>query len=214
MKDTLFVLASASPRRKELLKQIGIDFEICVSECDESKDTHSASDLVVNLARKKADAVFHKLYGKDTDIELKEKLKKAGRVIIIAADTVVSLDGKILGKPGDEKEARLMLSELSGRKNEVFTGVCLLMAENKEKAVPEIKLSEEFFEKTEVYFNKLSNEDIDEYISTGEPMDKAGAYGIQGFAARYISKINGDYNNVVGLPLSKLWYTVKNKFGE
>lgn len=185
------VLASASPRRKELLEQIGLDFGIFVSDTDESKTDNA---LPVNLyteelAMKKAAAVASSL---------------DGNRIIIAADTVVYYDGKIMGKPKNEEEAFKMLSSLSGNMHEVYTGICVMRTSDG-FAVAD-------FEKTEVYFNTLTDEKIRRYIASGEPSDKAGAYGIQGKGASLVRKINGDYSNVVGLPLSKLVKILEDEF--
>lgn len=185
------VLASASPRRKELLEQIGLDFGIFVSDTDESKTDNA---LPVNLyteelAMKKAAAVASSL---------------DGNRIIIAADTVVYYDGKIMGKPKNEEEAFKMLSSLSGNMHEVYTGICVMRTSDG-FAVAD-------FEKTEVYFNTLTDEKIRRYIASGEPFDKAGAYGIQGKGASLVRKINGDYSNVVGLPLSKLVKILEDEF--
>ncbi len=170
------VLASASPRRKMILENAGFDVTVRVSEADETlPDGISPEKAVEYLAKVKANAV--------------EKNKDE---LIIAADTVVVLDGKILGKPGDENEARKMLSSLSGRRHTVFTGVCIIYNEKEEI----------FSDRTEVEFYFLSDEEISEYIKTGEPMDKAGAYGIQGRGSLFVKGIEGDFFNVMGLPVA------------
>ncbi len=173
------ILASASPRRRELLKFITEDFTVKVSDAEEVTDPAlSPEETVKNLAVMKGEAVAEG-FPDDT---------------VISADTVVVLDGKILGKPKNEDDAFSMLSSLSGRTHEVFTGVCVL--HGKEKYI--------FAEKTEVAFYSLSEEEIRAYIATSEPADKAGAYGIQGKGCTLVKSINGDYNNVVGLPVARL----------
>jgi len=173
------ILASASPRRRELLKFITEDFTVKVSDVREVTDPDlSPEETVKSLAVIKGEAVAGNCPG-DT---------------VISADTVVVLDGKILGKPKNEEDAFSMLSSLSDRTHEVFTGVCIIR--NGEKTV--------FAERTEVTFYSLSDKEIREYIATGEPADKAGAYGIQGKGCTLVKSINGDYNNVVGLPVARL----------
>ena len=190
-----YILASASPRRRELLEQIGLKFRIFVTNADESKiDKNLPVNLYVEeLAMAKA-AAAAKVLNNEKD------------AIIIAADTVVYFNNKIMGKPKDEKEAFDMIESLSGNMHEVFTGICVM------------RISDGFStagcERTEVYFNELSPEKIQRYIDTGEPMDKAGAYGIQGVGALLVEKIIGDYFNVVGLPLSKLSKILENDFGK
>ena len=180
------ILASASPRRRELLAQIGLDFEVLTSEADESVHALEPAAACRELAARKAEAV-------------REHLVREGRgnedLIIVGADTIVVLGNEILGKPHDPEDAARMLRLLSGRGHEVWTGVCVLSAGERVS----------FAEKTDVYVARLTEEYIAFYLSTGEPFDKAGSYGIQGMFARYIEKIDGDYNNVVGLPVGRLW---------
>lgn len=176
------ILASASPRRRELLEQIGIDFTVQVSEADETVEPGTGAARTVEiLSARKAEAV-RKLAGAED--------------LIIGADTVVACDGEILGKPSGEEEAREMLLRLQGRSHEVYTGVTLLYGDGRRNT---------FHEMTQVRFAPMSREEIYEYVATGDPMDKAGSYGIQGFCARYICDIRGDYNNVVGLPVGRLY---------
>ena len=173
------ILASASPRRKELLKFITEDFTVRVSDAEEITDPDfTAEEAVKSLAVIKGEAVA-KDFPDDT---------------VISADTIVVLDGKILGKPADEEDAFRMLSSLSGRTHEVFTGVCVIYGDKKQV----------FAERTEVSFYPLSEEEIRAYIATSEPADKAGAYGIQGKGCTLVKSISGDYNNVVGLPVARL----------
>lgn len=173
----MIILASQSPRRRELLKRITENFEIKVSDVDESLPDGITPEEAVNyLSYIKAEP-----FRSDGDI-------------VIGADTVVAIDNTILGKPADESDARRMLKMLSGRTHSVFTGVTVLNGEDRDT----------FSVETRVTFHELSQDDIDRYISTGEPMDKAGAYGIQGCGALLVKCINGDYFNVVGLPISEL----------
>lgn len=190
---TEFVLASASPRRKELLEKMGLQFSIVVSEADESTVSR---DIPVNLyvqelALLKASATAKMLL----------RNKKA---LIIAADTIVTLDGEILGKPDGEDGAKKMLSLLSGRTHEVYTGYCIMRISDGKTVCNSVK--------TEVKFKTLTEQKIRSYIESGEPMDKAGAYGIQGLGSMLIEKINGDYFNVVGLPVSALADTLEKEF--
>jgi septum formation protein len=183
------ILASGSPGRAEILRDAGFKFEVCATHLDESRAGHeSARAHVLRLARVKARAAA-------------ERGRYAERAIVIGADTVVVARGKILGKPSDVREARRMLRLLGGRTHEVLTGVSILrVADAKEL---------HHVETTRVHFLKLSNEEIDDYIATGEPFDKAGAYGIQGVAGRFIDRIEGCYFNVVGLPVSRVWSMVR-----
>ena len=175
------ILASASPRRRELLERIGITgFTVAAPNVDESVEPGlSPADMVETLSLRKARAAA-KNFGPDD--------------LILAADTVVALDGAVLGKPRDEDDAFAMLSALSGRENRVYTGVTVLRGD---KAVTQ-------HEETAVTFRELSPDEIRGYIATGEPMDKAGAYGIQGVGALLVSGIRGDYSNVMGLPVFRL----------
>ena len=173
------VLASASPRRWELLTQAGFSFTVHPAHIDE--DVHAGEDpvaYVTRLAREKAEAVFGALGDADT--------------VVLGADTTVTLDGQILGKPEDAADAKRMLAALSGRTHRVITGVAVVGAGRTEVAA----------EITAVRFQEISAEEIAAYVASGEPMDKAGAYGIQGLAAKWIPRIEGCYFNVVGLPLA------------
>lgn len=188
-----FILASASPRRKELMALTGLDFTVIVSNADESSVTREAgAELYVQeLALLKAASV--------AGVVLSRK-----NAVVISADTIVTLDGKILGKPQSEEDAFGMLSSLSGRAHEVYTGWCVMRVRDGKTVCKSVK--------TEVFFKELSEEKIRSYIASGEPMDKAGAYGIQGKGSMLIEKINGDYFNVVGLPLSSLCDTLEEEF--
>lgn len=175
-KETI-VLASASPRRQELLRQIGCAFRVVVSDAEElSGDSISPDRLAEENARRKA-----------KDVAAKE----SGNVPVLGADTVVAVDGMIMGKPKDAADAARMLRLLSGRQHFVYTGIALAYkGEVYEDVV-----------RTEVWVDELSEKEIDAYIATGEPMDKAGAYAVQGIAAKFIPRIDGSFSNVVGLPL-------------
>lgn len=175
----MLILASKSPRRKELLKQISLPFVVVVSDAEEvSGNSWTPAALVVENAKRKARAVAEKYPDSP----------------VLGADTVVSSEGKIFGKPKDKDEARKMLTALSGKMHEVTTGLALINRN-------EIRTTSVT---TKVFFDTMTKADIDAYIATEEPMDKAGAYAIQGKAARFIEKIEGSYSNVVGLPLNAL----------
>jgi septum formation protein len=177
----MLVLASASPRRRELLTQAGFEFQIHPAHIPE--DPHPNEDpiaYVTRLAREKAEAVYPQLAPTHPDL------------IILGADTTVTLDNHILGKPENPEDAARMLRLLSGRTHRVITGVAIVSATQTQSAA----------EVTAVQFLTLSEEEIQAYIATGEPNDKAGAYAIQGHAARWIPRIEGCYFNVVGLPIS------------
>lgn len=188
--DKKIILASASPRRREILTNLGLDFDIIPADIEETIDPFlDPAELVKNLALQKAAHVA----------------KQIGYpAIIIGSDTTVVIDNKILGKPANFNEAFDMLSTLSGRTHTVFTGICVIdTSEN--KIITD-------YEATEVTFKELSPEEIKDYISTGEPMDKAGSYGIQAIGSTLVVSVNGCYNNIVGLPVYKLSETLK-EFG-
>ena len=176
------ILASASPRRAEILRSAGIPFTSLSSAVDETPlPGETAADMVRRLAAAKAELVA---------------ARAVGPAIVIAADTVVALDGAVMGKPRTSQDARNMLEKLSGRTHSVITGVALVRLPDVERR--------EFTEITQVHFTALSDEEIVKYLSSGEPFDKAGAYAIQGIAGRFIPRIDGCYFNVVGLPLARL----------
>ncbi|HAQ08598.1 MAG TPA: septum formation inhibitor Maf [Bacillus bacterium] len=173
------ILASSSPRRKELLENLRLTFEISSSDADESfGEDMSPAEVVMELASRKSRTVSAKLPDS----------------FIIGSDTVVVHDRTILGKPASGQEAFEILKKLSGNTHSVYTGVSIISPEK--EAI--------FYEKTDVTFWELSDEDIDTYIKSGEPFDKAGGYGIQGFGSMLVKQINGDYYTVVGLPVSRL----------
>ena len=185
-KETI-ILASGSPRRRELMELAGYTFTVEVSDADENVAEEDPGRMVEELSLRKATAVAALHQG------------DKGNCRIIGADTIVVLEGRVLGKPEDEKDAARMLRALSGRSHEVYTGVSILTM--KDGAVTGRR---QFHECTRVRMREISEEEIASYIRTGEPMDKAGAYGIQGKAAIFISGIEGDYFNVVGLPVCHL----------
>lgn len=167
---------------------MGLKFAICVSDVEEKVTKTIPEQVVLELAEQK-------------NVPVAEKFSDG---MIISADTIVAIDGQILGKPKDEEDAFLMLKRLSGQVHSVFTGVCIVYKENNK--VKEQKL---FYEETKVEMYPISDKEIWDYIDTKEPMDKAGAYGIQGKAAIFIKGITGDYYNVVGLPMARLYQEIK-----
>jgi septum formation protein len=181
----MLVLASASPRRQELLRNAGIPFEVQPANITEDLlPGEGAKDCAERLAREKALAVA----------------RQRPHDIVLGADTVVVVEGQLLGKPSDAADAARMLRLLSGREHEVITGVCLVV-----RGQPSVAS-----ETTQVTMTELTNKDISDYVSSCEPMDKAGAYAIQGIAARWIPRIIGDYNNVVGLPVALVWRMLRS----
>lgn len=187
------ILASASPRRKELLEQAGISFTIMPSSAEEKPIEDTPNVIAENLAFTKANDIYQQL-----------KKEKKDNFIVIGADTIVHYNNDILGKPEDEQEAYDMLSMLSDRTHQVYTGVCIIYKGESGKQV------EIFSERTDVTFYPITSYEIKNYIETGDPLDKAGSYGIQGPFAIHIREIKGDYNNVVGLPIAKLYQTLKS----
>ena len=179
------ILASASPRRAELLRAAGIQFDVLPADIDESVlPGESAEHHVRRLAEAKACAV----------------LPRAGGRPVLSADTVVVVAGEILGKPADEADARRMLLLLSGRLHEVMTGVCLRRHEGEEgRQTSEVAV-------TTVEFAPLNDAEIEWYVASGEPRDKAGAYAIQGLASRFVTRVDGSYSNVVGLPVAVVYH--------
>ena len=175
--DRPLILASGSPRRRELLAKMGYTFETCSPDVDEHV-AGNPRDVVVTLAQRKANAAS-------------EHYREG---VIIASDTLVSLDGAPLGKPADSAEAHAMLAALSDREHEVFTGVCVMDAKTGESETRTVR--------TGVTFRALSPEEIDAYVATGEPMDKAGAYAIQGGAGAFVTRLDGSFENVMGFPVN------------
>ena len=199
--DKKTILASASPRRRELLAQIGMDFEVRASYAEEKTEAKDSEELVKELSALKALDIWEKL---------SEEEKKTG--LVIGADTVVSICGAVMGQPKDREDAAGMLSLLQGRTHQVYTGVTFIYLDEKGDRDTGRKTERRvnsFFEKTDVLVFPMSEEEIARYVDTGDPMDKAGAYGIQGIFAAYIKGIAGDYNNVVGLPVGRLYQELK-----
>ena len=197
MTEKTIILGSASPRRRELLAQIGADFEVRVSNKEEIYHSNVPEEIVKELALMKAENVAEELAEENPAGAVKS-------TVVIGADTIVVLDGKILGKPADEADAVQMLSSLQGRRHDVYTGVAVLgYDENGEKRVYNYPVG------TAVYVNEMTEEEIRAYVETKDPLDKAGAYGIQGRFAAHIDRIEGDYYNVVGLPVSRVYRTLR-----
>ena len=184
------ILASASPRRKSLMDVLGLTYEVKISNCEEKIDnSHNVQNIVMSLSLQKALSVSKTIDEK---------------CIIIGADTVVSYGNEILGKPKSTTDAIKMLKLLSGKTHSVYTGFTIITTSDN------IIVSD--FEKTDVKFRKLSEKEIIEYVNTNDPLDKAGSYSIQGIASSFVEKLEGDYNNVVGLPIYKLSKYLYNTF--
>lgn len=197
------ILASASPRRKELLEQIGAVFEIIPAKGEEIITKEVPKEVVLELALQKAREVANGLMVRE-GIASGKKDELSGshgedEVIVLGADTVVVHEGKILGKPKDREDAIRMLTSLSGNTHSVYTGVAIICKDKEKEQVLN------FYEETKVTMYPMSAAEIEAYVNSGEPMDKAGAYGIQGKCAIHIEKILGDYNNVVGLPVARIY---------
>ena len=188
------ILASASPRRRELLARIGLSFEVLPARGEENPRSAIPEEMVQELSAGKA-------------LEIYGSLEEQGKeeAVVIGADTLVAFGNRVMGKPQDEKDAFDMLFLLQGKTHQVYTGVTLLYTPKGETACKKLT----FLEKTDVTMYPMTEQEILEYIATGEPMDKAGAYGIQGRCATYVRGICGDYNNVVGLPVSRLYQELK-----
>ena len=185
------ILASKSPRRKEILENLGVKFEIMVADADESSDIKKPRELVMTLAERKGRAVLEKLGNNICD------------TLIIACDTLVYANGDFLGKPRDRADAEHMIRTLSGKEHSVISGIYVYYNGREAKDSAE----------TKVVFDALTDDEINAYLDTSEPYDKAGAYAIQGRASAFISGINGDYFNVVGLPVNTLCKLLKKDFG-
>ena len=184
------ILASASPRRRELLAGVGATFQICRSKGEENITKEDPDDIVKELSLQKA-----------TTVAEERKLEEG--TVIIGADTIVFYEGKILGKPADEEDAVRTLEMLQGRTHQVYTGFTFLQKKEGKW------IADSFAEKTDVTFYPVTEKEIKDYVRTGEPMDKAGSYGIQGKFGIYVKGINGSYTNVVGLPIGRLFYEAK-----
>ena len=196
------ILGSASPRRRELLSQIGVEFEVRVSDKEEIYKSSIPEEIVKELSLMKAENVASDLLENIADSSIKD-------TVVIGADTIVVLDDEILGKPLDEKDAVHMLTRLQGREHWVYTGVAVLdFGPDGEKTVINYPVG------TKVYVNAMTEDEIRVYVATKDPLDKAGAYGIQGRFAAYIDRIDGDYYNVVGLPVSRVYRTLRECGGQ
>lgn len=189
------ILASASPRRKELLRQIGIRYKVMPSTVEEKITKTLPEEVVQELSYQKA-------------VDVCSRLQEQGEddFTVIGADTVVAFMNQIMGKPKDTEDACEMLNGLQGNVHQVYTGVTICF---KQKGMP--SMFHTFYERTDVSMYPMTPEEIEAYVATGEPMDKAGAYGIQGKCAAYIQSICGDYNNVVGLPIGRLYQELKKR---
>lgn len=193
MRQISVVLASASPRRKELLNQIGITPEIIPSDIEELVTSDIPEEVVMELSRQKAEHIW-----KISGVAGKEDW------VVIGADTVVACEGRILGKPSDEAEAVLMISRLGGKSHQVYTGVTLIS----------LRGQITFADQTDVFVSPMTDDEVREYVRRGESMDKAGAYGIQGYFAAYIERIEGSYTNVMGLPVGRVYQQLKQLMEE
>ena len=191
------ILASGSPRRKELLAQGGFLFEVVKSNVEEKTAQVEPGEVVKDLARQKCEDVACRIANGET------KTFHESERVVVAADTIVALENRIFGKPKDEEDALRLLMELSGKTHSVYTGVCIMNPDVQEKT------SICFYAQTKVSMYPFTKEEARSYIETGEPMDKAGAYGIQGRGALLVSSIEGDYNNVVGFPLAQFAQALK-----
>ena len=187
-----YILASGSPRRKELLGTLGIEFEIIPAQGEEIITSEIPAEVVTSLSEQKAKEIFHKVLRDNKDT-----------LVVIGSDTVVSYREKILGKPKDRDDAGEMIESLQGKTHQVYTGVTVIYGNAAEEK------SFSFYECTNVNVYPMNEKEIADYLNTDEPYDKAGAYGIQGIFGKYVKGIEGDYNNVVGLPLSRLYQELK-----
>jgi septum formation protein len=189
MKNRKIVLGSASPRRSEILSQVGFEFEIIPSRKDEIITKEIPSEIVMELSLQKA-------------LDVKEQIRndeKYKDALIICADTMVAHEKEVLGKPRDEEDAKRMLDLIQNQVHNVYTGVTIMGRVNGKEKI------ETFYSNTEVYMNPMNEDEIAEYVATGECIDKAGSYAIQGYGAKFIHKIVGDYYNVMGLPIEKIY---------
>lgn len=198
-KDVRVILASGSPRRLELLRQVGIEPEVEPSHVEEVITSTIPDQVVMELSRQKAEDIA--------------ALHAAEDAVVVGADTVVAFDGKILGKPKDKEDAVRMIRMLQGHIHQVYTGVTLVFCGKLSGESGSVVDKITFAEKTDVHVCPMTEEQIRAYVETGEPMDKAGAYGIQGYFAVWVQGISGDYNNVVGLPVGRVYRTMLKYLG-
>ena len=204
MKNTRIILASGSPRRKELLEMVGLEFQVMVSNQEENYSSSKPKEIVKELALMKARHVAFEYLEMLSEKGKEQKAADDDKVVIIGADTIVVIDDQVLEKPKDKEDAFLMISKLQDNVHQVFTGVALL---NKVESETFQKVS--FVVETKVYVNKMTEDEIWDYIQTGESFDKAGGYGIQGGFAKFIEKIEGDFYNVMGLPVARVYKELK-----
>lgn len=197
LKKWNLILGSQSPRRKELLSWLNLPFTIITADLNEISDKSEPWAIATDLASQKAHAVY-------------EKVGESECPFVVSSDTIVVLDGKIYGKPKDAQEAREILGELSNRTHQVITGVSFLFKDLKTEKIREHL----FYDLTEVTFNEITPDLMDQYIATGDSLDKAGAYGIQGPSLTFISRVSGSYSNVVGFPLDKVVAELKKILGD
>ena len=197
------ILASASPRRKELLKQMGLEFEVMPSHCEEVITRKIPWEIVMELSSQKARELVYKAAMDSLSDDKSGNDGDGQNVLVIGADTIVAYKDEILGKPKDKDDAVRMLKLLQGKQHSVYTGVSLVYLKEG------IAQTRTFVEETKVYVAPMTDEQIEAYVATGEPMDKAGAYGIQGAFGVYICGIEGDYNTIVGLPLARVYQEMK-----
>ena len=186
-----YILASQSPRRRELLARTGLEFEVIPSDVDEKITKEIPSDVVMELAHQKAENVYAKITDSDN-------------YTVIGSDTIVVYRDEILGKPADKQEAYDMLSMLADRTHQVYTGVSLIQNKQGKKTI------KTFYCQTDVTLYPIDKEDLHRYVESGDPLDKAGAYGIQGDFSIHVKEIKGDYNNVVGLPIGRVYQELKS----
>lgn len=198
------ILASASPRRRELLAQIGLTFTVMPSDVEENPVSVLPQDIVIELSKEKARDIWGKMEGNDGADRGNDTSVRKDDSLVISADTVVSIEGEILGKPKDSEDAARMLGLLSGREHQVYTGVTMIWISGEHE-----KKEYSFYVCTDVLMYRMSRAEILQYVESGEPMDKAGAYGVQGKAAAYIKAVRGEYSNVVGLPVGRLYQEMK-----
>lgn len=201
------ILASASPRRRELLTQIGLEFTVMPSDVVENPESTLPQDIVIELSKEKARDIWEKLGQTDmggNKNDTYDEICSSADALVISADTVVAIDGEILGKPRDEEDAVRMLNLLSGKEHQVYTGVTMIWIDGEGK-----QEEYSFYVCTGVLMYRMNRAEILQYVHSGEPEDKAGAYAVQGRAAAFIKSIRGEYSNVVGLPVGRLYQEMK-----
>ena len=183
------ILGSSSPRRQSLFEQLHLKFEIISSDIEEPKFTNDPTKHILHYSKEKANAIRKLIPNED--------------YLLVTSDTIVWLNNQILGKPKDKNEACKMLKEMSSNKHTVYSGIYIYSSKDKKEAIS--------FETTDVYFSQITEKEIDWYVNTGEPLDKAGAYGIQGYGSIFIKKIEGCYFNVMGFPINAFYNLLKKK---